>query len=202
MSRFTHKIMRSLIGVVAVVALALAALGGAGPAAHADDGVYPPSVYGPGGTCCVALGGYWAYGGGVGLTGQELYTWSNGPDAESSFAVWDAGGLDPGTIYDVCAYIPNDNANARAEYTLTGFYGDSGPSVVDQSKYSNQWAYVGGTVPTRTGHISVHLSDMSLDPYLSTVIGADAMMFIPSQNDTLGQASPGDFFHTTCLPNG
>jgi hypothetical protein len=35
MSRFKHTIISSFIGAVAVAALALAALGGAGPAAHA-----------------------------------------------------------------------------------------------------------------------------------------------------------------------
>jgi hypothetical protein len=85
--------------------------------------------------------------------------------------------------YDVCAFIPNDNADARAQYHVSGRDGDSGTIVVDQSQFSNQWAYVGTFYPTATGHIIVHVSDRSDDPAFSTVIGADAMMFIPAADD-------------------
>jgi hypothetical protein len=205
MSRVKHKIVRALLGVVAVAALSLAVPAGTGPVAHADGGVYPFGVYGPGGTCCFTQSGYWAFGGGVGLTGNELYTWSNGPDATSAFVGWNAGGLDPHTLYDVCAYIPNDNADAHAQYHVSSSYGappvtlDSGTIVVDQSQYSNQWAYIGSFIPTPTGHIIVHVSDRSDDPAFSTVIGADAMMFIPAQNVPIGNANPGDTLDQTCV---
>jgi hypothetical protein len=201
MSRVKREIIRSFIGAVAVAALALAALGGAGPAAHADGGVYPPLVYGPAGTCCFHLVGPWFDGGGVGLAGHELYTFSNGPDAQVSFAGWNAGGLDPYRNYDVCAYIPNDNANAQAQYHVSGRDGDSGPLVVDQSQYSNQWAFVGSAFPTSAGHIIVHVSDRSEDPAGSTVIGADAMLVIPEMSESHGTVAPDDAVDVTCLPH-
>jgi hypothetical protein len=193
MSRFKHKLMRSLIGAMAVVALALAALGGAAQGAHADGGVYPQGVYGPAGTCCFHLVGPWFDGGGVGFAGHEVYTFSNGPDAMISFAGWNAMGLDPHTLYDVCAFIPIDNADARAQYRVSGRDGDSGPLVVDQSQFSNQWAYVGTYYPTTMGHITVHVSDRSDDDDGSTVIGADAMMFIPAADNYVAHT-----FNATC----
>jgi hypothetical protein len=63
---------------------------------------------------------------------------------------------------------------------VSGRDGDSGPLVVDQSQFSNQWAYLGTFYPTSTGHIIVHVSDRSDDGAGSTVIGADAMLFFPS----------------------
>jgi hypothetical protein len=202
MLRVKHKIMRLFIGAVAVVALALAALGGATPAAHADDGVYPVGVYGPHGTCCYGEAGVWYDGVGRGFAGYARYTFSNG-NQESSRAGWDAGGLDANTLYDICAYIPNDNANANAQYTVTAINGDS-TITVNQQAYSNQWAFIAEEYPIN-GHIRVVVSDKNNDPLppdaQPTVVGADAMAFIPTYNDTIDTLTPDDAKDLQCLPN-
>jgi hypothetical protein len=202
MLRVKHKIMRLSIGAVAVVALALAALGGTTPAAHADAGVYPRGIYGPQGTCtsCYIESGVWFDGGGVGFAGHERWTYSNG-DQVSSVATWNASGLDPNTQYDICAYIPDNNANANATYIDYAANGTSDPNIVNQQAFSNQWAFVDSVRPTRDGQITVIVTDQSSDPQFSTVVGADAMLFIPSSNDTVAPFNPGDESNPGCTPN-
>jgi hypothetical protein len=150
----------------------------------------------------------------VGFTGTELYTYSNGPYAASAYAQWDGSGLDPNTLYDVCAYIPNDHADAHAQYHAYTYIpngdgrpappiSDSGALVVNQSPYSNQWALVGTFYPSRYGHIVVRVYDQSTDDALSTEVGADAMLFIPTAYDNQGEVIPGDGSAlTTCFANG
>jgi hypothetical protein len=198
MSNVKHTITRALMGAVAVAALSLAASAGTAPVAHADPygGLYPPNVYGPGSSCtyCFTLtGGPWYDSGGVGLQGQAVYTYSNGPDSASTgpdgattVATWRASGLDPYATYDVCAYIPSDNADATAWYDLADYFGAYHfAGFVEQARFSNQWALVQRTASRSDGSIVAYLTDQSPDPYGSTVIGADAMMFIPASQDAL-----------------
>jgi hypothetical protein len=173
-----HKIVQALLGAVAVAALSLAVPAGTGPVTHADNGAYPPNIYGPGGTG-FGLSGPWYDSGGYGLRGNEVYTFSNGPDGATSFASWAASNLQPNIPYDVCAWIPNWDADAKAEYFVADRFGNNGPFVVDQSRFSNQWALVGFAYTDSLGQINVALEDQSADPAGSTVIGADAMAFIP-----------------------
>jgi hypothetical protein len=182
MSTFKRRIKRSFIGAVAVAALALAASGGAGPAAHAEGG-YPNGVYGPGGSCCFDMVGYWFDSGGYGYHGHALYTYSNGPYGATTVATWLASGLTPNTLYDVCAYIPSWDANANALYTLAPANYPSWEAYsalpVSQWAYSNQWAFVTSAQSDQYGRITVYLSDQSYDPAGSTVMAADAMVFAP-----------------------
>jgi hypothetical protein len=195
-----RKLIQIVLSMVAIAALCASAFAGAALPAHADGGVYPRGVYGPGGTCCYDETGVWYDGGGRGFAGHARWTWSNGNQV-SSIAEWNAGGLDPNTSYDVCAYIPDNNANANATYNDSSGFGDSGPRVINQAAYSNQWAFVDSVFPTSDGHIVVTVSDKSDDLAFSTVIGADAMMFIPSYNDTIGPLDPNDQVDVQCTPN-
>jgi hypothetical protein len=180
------KTRRALLGVVAVAALSLAVPAGAGPVTHADDGEYPPVAYGPRSTCgaaCFMQSGYWYDSGGYGYLGYELYTYSNGPTNETSFVQWEASGLTPDITYDVCAYIPHWDADASAQYLTLDRFGGNGPFTVDQSRFSDQWAYVTTAVADNSGRIVVVLSDLSNDAPGSTVIGADAVQFVPGYLD-------------------
>lgn len=144
--------------------------------APGSPAAYPPGVYGPGGSCCYGQYGTWFSGGGVGLIGKEVWTYANGP-TEDSHAQWDAGGLGQGVAYAVSAYIPNNNANAKARYTVYAAEGAL-PVTVDQQAYTNAWAELGTYCPDSRGHIFVHISDAG-DAY-PKVVGADAMRFVPA----------------------
>jgi hypothetical protein len=138
-------------------------------------------------------GGPWYDSGGFGYQGQAVYTFSNGPDSASTgpdgattVATWRATGLDPYATYDVCAYIPSNNADATAWYWLNDYYSAYHfGGFVQQARLSNQWALVERTVSTSDGRIIVYLTDQSPDDPGSTVIAADAMMFIPASQDAL-----------------
>jgi hypothetical protein len=193
---FKHKFMRALLGAVAIAALTLAISAPGAPAAHADpSGVYPIQIYGPGGQG-LDMSGTWNDGGGVGLLGQEVWSSSNGPFATAS---WQATGLDPNTFYDVCAYIPNNNADANARYSVIDGHGAEPTVTIAQSQYTNQWAFVGEYQPFSDGIIDVILTNVNNDGANATVVGADAMMFINLANDTVVAFPPGQ---ASCIPNG
>jgi hypothetical protein len=191
-----HKIRRALVGAVAVAALALAASAGAGPSAHADG----PVIYGPGDVCCFSLSGIWYDSGGYGTAGNEVYTYSNGNESATSVATWRARGLQPNALYDLCAYIPDWDADAHAHYTTSTIYG---AFDVDQSRFSNQWAWVGSSYADSSGALSVSVSDRSADYPGSAVIGADAMLIIPVALNTIIPLNDGQYpTQYQCSPTG
>ena len=192
MFTFKRKIVRAIAGAAAVTALSLSAFAGAIPAAHADSGgVYPPNIYGPGGSDNYGQRGNWQFGGG-GLEGQSVYISTVYNHLQTAIAGWNGVQLTPKMQYDVCAYIPNVGADATgALYSVKDADGFHEPRTVNQDDYTNEWAYVGRYYPNNNGVIVVNLSNESdLDQY-GAVVGADAMMFIPSANDDVEDNNNG-----------
>jgi len=195
---FKRKLVRAIAGATAVTALSLSAFAGVTPAAHAVSthaaparivppcstptnpdcgehlpGQYPAGDYGPSGACCYGQSGTWFDGGGVGLIGKEVWTYANGA-TQDSYAGWNPAGLTPSTRYYVAAYIPDNHATAKAQYTVHAL-GGAQSVTIDQSQYTNAWVPLGCFFPDSQGHIVVNLSDAG-DSYPQEV-GADAMHF-------------------------
>jgi hypothetical protein len=115
----------------------------------------------------------WYSGGGVGLFGQEIWTYGNGTTATST-AVYDLSGLDTVHAIQLQAYIPDNNADASsAHYHYCSPGGGCGDGYVNQNNYSNQWATF-GYVCTTDGTATITLADDGGDTY-PAVVGADAI---------------------------
>ncbi|HEV2377261.1 MAG TPA: hypothetical protein VGS19_34495 [Streptosporangiaceae bacterium] len=115
----------------------------------------------------------WFSGGGVGLDGQEIWTYANGTTPTST-AVYNLSGLDTSHVWDLQAYIPNghsDASNARYYYCSPG--GGCAYGYVNQNNYTNAWAMF-GAVCTTDGTAQATLDDAGGDVYPAEV-GADAI---------------------------
>ncbi len=124
---------------------------------------------------CVGFytGSVWFSGHGVGLFGQEIWTYSNGNVVDST-AHYSLSGLDTTRAYQLQAYIPNnysDAPNAHYHYCSPG--GGCADGYVNQNNYTNQWA-IFGAVCTTDGTATIVLSDDGGNPS-GSIIGADAI---------------------------
>lgn len=160
---------------------------------HIDNGVvtyYPtctnyggPTITGPnacGGSFHTApppgqpaSGNIWYSGHGVGLFGQEIWTYGNGTTATST-AVYNLAGLDTIHVMQLQAYIPNNYSDAsHAHYHYCSPGGGCADGYVNQNNYTNQWATF-GAVCTTDGTATVVLADDGGDVY-PAIVGADAI---------------------------
>jgi uncharacterized protein with LGFP repeats len=115
----------------------------------------------------------WFSGGGVGLLGQEIWTYGNGT-VQDSTATYQLSGLDVTRVYQLQAYIPNndsDASNAHYHYCAPG--GGCADGYVNQNNYTNAWATFGATCTT-DGTATITLADDGGDVY-PAIIGADAI---------------------------
>lgn len=120
-----------------------------------------------------ASGNVWFSGGGVGLFGQEIWTYGNGTTATST-AVYNLSGLDTTHAMQLQAYIPNDHSDAsHAHYHYCSPGGGCADGYVNQNNYTNQWATF-GAVCTTDGTATITLADDGGDAYPAEV-GADAI---------------------------
>ena len=120
-----------------------------------------------------ASGNVWYYGGGVGLFGQEIWTYGNGTTPTST-AVYNLSGLDTVHAMQLQAYIPDNYADASdAHYYYCSPGGGCGDGYVNQNDYANQWATF-GTVCTTDGTATITLADDGGDVY-PAIVGADAI---------------------------
>jgi hypothetical protein len=114
--------------------------------------------------------GYVGYGGSVHWT-------RNAVSAVENYATWRpnlAGGN-----YEVQVHIPSNYANTRnAVYQIYTGYGWASRSV-NQEPYSNVWISIGIYNFTAGTSAYVQLNDATGEPYLSRMIGFDAVQFIP-----------------------
>jgi len=120
-----------------------------------------------------ASGNVWFSGGGVGLFGQEIWTYGNGTTATST-AVYNLSGLDTVHAMQLEAYIPNNHSDAsNAHYHYCSPGGGCADGYVNQNSYTNQWAPF-GKVCTTDGTATIVLADDGGDVYPAEV-GADAI---------------------------
>ena len=137
---------------------------------------YPAGTIGPGSPSSqFHTTSVWFDGGGTGLIGKEIWTYSNGSTADST-ATWDADGLDVTRLYRVEAYVPDDHSNTtHAHYHLVGQSAQD--TYVDQSKLTNVWAPLGSDCPAADGTITVTLDDATGEAVGAKQVGADAVRF-------------------------
>jgi hypothetical protein len=120
-----------------------------------------------------ASGNVWFSGGGVGLFGQEIWTYANGTTATST-AIYDLSGMDTTHAWQLQAYIPNGHSDAsHAHYHFCSPGGGCADGYVNQNNYTNQWATF-GAVCTSDGTAEITLADDGGDSYPAQV-GADAI---------------------------
>jgi lysophospholipase L1-like esterase len=125
-----------------------------------------------------ASGNVWYSGGGVGLDGQELWTYGNGTTATST-AHYSLSGLATARASQLQAYIPDGHADAsHAHYHFCTPSGGCADGYVNQNDYTNQWATF-GTVCTSDGTATIALADDGGDAYPAEV-GADAIRAVPT----------------------
>jgi CHAP domain len=152
------------------------------------DPASPGSQFALGGPAYPGTVNGWYSRPGHGLGGHEVWTNSNGP-SPSSTANWTAANLVAGACYTVAAYIPDNYANAAANYTIFDGAGlDS--TTVDQQAYTNAFAELGVYRADGKGQIVVQLTDMGTTGYY---VAADAVMFTPSTCSGVGQGNPGTY---------
>jgi lysophospholipase L1-like esterase len=100
----------------------------------------------------------WFSGGGIGLRGQEIWTYANGTVRDST-ANYTLHSLDPTHAYTLQAYIPNGHSNAsHAHYHYCGTNGGCADGYVNQNNFTNAWASF-GTVCTSDGNATIVLAD-------------------------------------------
>jgi lysophospholipase L1-like esterase len=120
-----------------------------------------------------ASGNVWYSGKGVGLYGQEIWTYANGTTATST-AIYNLSGLDTVHAWQLQAYIPNNYSDAsHAHYHYCSPGGGCVDGHVNQNNYTNQWAPI-GSVCTTDGTATVTLADDGGDVY-PVIVGADAI---------------------------
>ncbi|HEY4853597.1 MAG TPA: CHAP domain-containing protein [Streptosporangiaceae bacterium] len=140
----------------------------------ASGGGYPAGTYGPG-SSQFSTTNWWSTHPGHGLTGQMLWTHTNGTNANST-ASW-APLLSPNRCYVVDAYVPDNYANN----TQTHYYiwaNTITPRLVikDQSQITG-WTNLGSFTTYPDGSILVEVTDQG--PDTTTYTAADAMRFTP-----------------------
>ncbi len=119
----------------------------------------------------------WYSGGGVGLKGQEIWTYGNpGSNVQHSTATYSFTGLSSTFAYQVEAYIPNNHSNAsHAHYHMHSSGGGDTDHYINQNNFTNQWDTNDlGLVCSNDGNATVTLSDDGGDAYPAEV-GADAI---------------------------
>jgi lysophospholipase L1-like esterase len=129
---------------------------------------------GPNGCQGFSTGSTWFSGGGVGLHGQEIWTYANGSMRDST-ATYSLSGLDNSHPWQLQAYIPNahsDATHAHYRYCTTGH--GCGDGYVNQNVVSNQWVVFATSVCSDDGTASIVLADDGGDVYPAQV-GADAI---------------------------
>ena len=115
----------------------------------------------------------WFSGGGIGLRGQEIWTYANGTVKDST-ATYTLHGLDITRAFTLQAYIPNGHSNAsHAHYHYCGTNSGCADGYVNQNNFTNQWATF-GTVCTTDGNATIVLADDGGDKY-PIQVGADAI---------------------------
>jgi GDSL-like Lipase/Acylhydrolase family len=120
-----------------------------------------------------ASGNVWFSGGGVGLYGQEIWTYANGTVATST-AIYTLTGLNTAKASQLQAYIPsNDSDASHAHYHFCTPSGGCADGYVNQNDYTNQWATF-GTVCSSDGTATITLADDGGDNY-PAIVGADAI---------------------------
>jgi lysophospholipase L1-like esterase len=125
-----------------------------------------------------ASGNVWYSGGGVGLYGQEIWTYANGTVATST-AIYSLTGLNTARASQLQAYIPNNYSDAsHAHYHFCTPSGGCADGYVNQNNYTNQWATF-GTVCTADGTATITLADDGGDVY-PAIVGADAIRAVPT----------------------
>jgi surface antigen len=140
----------------------------------APGGGYPAGTYGPGSSQFSTTNAWYGYPG-HGLTGQMLWTHTNGTAADST-ASW-APVLKPGTCYVVSAYIPSNYAdNTQAHYYIWASTITPHQVLVNQAAISG-WTELGTFTTYSDGSILVEVTDQG--PDTTTFTAADAMRFTP-----------------------
>jgi hypothetical protein len=125
-----------------------------------------------------ASGNVWFSGHGVGLYGQEIWTYGNGTVATST-ADYTLYGLDTTRAYHLEAYIPNNYSDAsHAHYHFCGAADGCADGYVNQNNYTNAWATF-GTACTTNGIMTIVLADDGGDVY-PVIVGADAIRAVPT----------------------
>lgn len=131
------------------------------------------SMTGPNACVGFSTTNVWFSGGGVGLFGQEIWTYANGTVKDST-ANYTLHGLDTIHAYTLQAYIPNNHSDAtHAHYFYCGTNDGCADGYVNQSMVTNAWANF-GTVCTTDGNATIQLADDGGDVYPAEV-GADAI---------------------------
>jgi hypothetical protein len=140
--------------------------------------------YGPDGSgpdsCNRSFGttGTWFPGGGVGLDGEELWTYANGKTLNST-AVYHLSNLGTTRAYQIQAFIPDYHSDAtQAHYKISSPGGGTADAYVDQENFANAWADI-GYVCTSNGTAQITLSDDGGDNY-PVQVGADAIRAVPT----------------------
>jgi hypothetical protein len=140
-------------------------------------GTYAAGVYGPG-SGSFSTTNWWATYPGHGLTGQMLWTHTNGTTV-SSTATWSPT-LQPNRCYTVAAYVPDVHSNnpAATYYIWHNAINPTRPATVyiNENSYTNAWATLGNYTTFDDGSISVELTDVGTTGLFTA---ADAMRFIP-----------------------
>jgi hypothetical protein len=135
-----------------------------------------PTITGPNactGFSIPSSSGTWFSAGGVGLLGQEKWTYANGT-VQDSTATYTLSGMDTAHAWQLQAYIPNEHSDStRAHYHYCSPGGGCADKYLDQQNYTNAWAPI-GLVCTSDGTAMVTLSDNGGDNYPDEV-GADAI---------------------------
>lgn len=120
----------------------------------------------------------WYSGGGVGLDGQEVWTYGNGT-VQDSTATYTYSGLSTTLAYQVEAYIPNMHSDAtHAHYHIHTLGGGDRDAYINQENFTNQWDTSDlGLLCTSDGNAQVTLADNGGDNY-PLEIGADAIKLV------------------------
>jgi len=112
-------------------------------------------------------------------TGYAGHMWwtQNSTYAVYNWALWKPSLPGPGR-YEVYVYIPHYyTTTGRARYRI--FHaGQRHDRWVNQNAYSNQWVSLGTYYFNARGSEFVYLSDNTHEPYLSRLIGFDAVKFV------------------------
>jgi hypothetical protein len=145
-----------------------------GPAPATCTNYGGPTITGPNAcTGFAAPAGTWFSGDGVGLHGQEIWTYGHGTVQDSS-VTYTLSGLDTSHAWQLQAYIPNEHSDAtKAHYHYCSPGGGCADTYLNQQNYTNAWANI-GMVCTSNGSATVVLSDNGGDNY-PLEVGADAI---------------------------
>jgi len=111
--------------------------------------------------------------------GADL-TWTRNNEQRRSgynWARWQPE-LAPGR-YEVFVYIPRQYATTRQARYWVSHWGGYTMRIVDQSANAGHWVSLGSYMFRGTSMDHVSLSDVTYEPYLSTLIGFDAVKWVP-----------------------